>query len=69
MRVDFSLVALEDVQPTEAVVVRDGGAVEVPLECPATFGTSGWAAGTLVVSEHVGTWLVDRIQPVVSGEQ
>lgn len=69
LRVDFSLVPLEDVQPTDAVVERDDGAVEVPLECPATFGATGWSAGTLIVSSHDGRWLVDRVQPVVSGEE
>ncbi len=69
LRVDFSLVPLEDVQASEDVVVREDGTVEVPLECPATFGTTGWAAGTLIVSEHDGKWLVDRVQPVVTGEE
>lgn len=69
LRVDFALVPLEDVQPTDAVVERAGGALEIPLECPASFGATGWAAGTLVVSPHDDTWLVDRVQPVVSGEE
>ena len=67
LRVDFSLVALEDVQPTADVVVRDDGVVEVPLECPATFGSDGWAAGTLLLSWHEDVWLVERVMPVVSG--
>lgn len=67
LRVDFALVPLEDVQPTDDMVVRQDGAVEVPLECPASFGADGWAAGTIVVSRHEATWLVDRVQPVVSG--
>jgi len=67
LRVDFSLVPLEDVQPTADLVERPDGTVEVPLECPANFGADGWSAGTLVISPHEGTWLVDRVQPVVSG--
>lgn len=67
LRVDFALVPLDTVQPTDDVVVRQDGAIEVALECPASFGADGWAAGSLVVSRHETTWLVDRVQPVVSG--
>ncbi len=71
LRVDFSLVPLEDVQPASIVATQDG-VVEVLLECPASFGADGWAAGTLVLSHAAhtvsgGGWLVDRVQPVVSG--
>lgn len=69
LRVDFSLVPIEDVQPTAEVVERTDGAVEVPLECPASFGADGWSAGTLVLSRHEETWLVDRVHPVVSGSE
>ena len=69
LRVDFSMVALEEVEPTDKVLELPDGAVEVPLECPANFGSDGWSAGTLVVSRHEGTWLVDRVRPVVSGSE
>lgn len=67
LRFDFALVPLEDVQPIDPVVERDDGAVEVSLECPASFGGQGWAAGTLVFSRHDEAWMVDRVEPVVSG--
>lgn len=67
LRVDFSLVPLEDVRPVEGVVQRDDGSVEVALECPASFGSEGWSAGALVLSGGENTWLVDRVDPVVSG--
>ncbi len=67
LRVDFSKVSLEDVGPADDVVERSDGAIEVPLECPATFGTDNWSAGTLVVSCHEGAWLVDHLRPMVSG--
>ncbi len=69
LRVDFSHVAIDEVHPAENIVVRADGAIEVPLECPAAFGEASWAAGTLVVSGHNGAWLVDRVHPLVSGEQ
>lgn len=67
LRIDFALVPLEDVRPTDDILERQDGAVEVPLECPASFGADGWSAGTLVLSHHEEKWLVDRVQPVVSG--
>ncbi len=67
LRVDFSSVPLEDVRPAADPITRDDGSVEVQLECPATFGPRGWAAGALVMSRHDGRWLVDRVEPVVSG--
>ena len=67
LRVDFSKVSLDDVGPADGVVERSGGAIEVPLECPAPFGADNWSAGTLVVSCHEGAWLVDHLRPMVSG--
>lgn len=67
LRVDFSLVPLEDVRPTDQVRQRDDGTVEVPLECPASFAAEGWAAGSLIFSRVEGGWRVDRVNPVVSG--
>lgn len=69
LRVDFSLVPLEDVQPTEDIVEREDGTLDVPLECPASFGAGGWSAGTLVVSRQGDTFLIDRVKPVVTGEE
>ncbi len=69
LRVDFSMVPLEEVEPTERVLDRPDGSVEVPLECPANFGSGGWSAGTLVFSRLEGTWMVDRVHPVVSGSE
>ncbi len=67
LRVDFSLVPLEDVRPAGDIVRRDDGAVEVALECPASFGSKGWFAGVLVLSPADDAWLVDKIEPMVSG--
>ncbi len=59
--------AIDRVRPVSTVVARDDGSVEVPLECPAGFGPVGWAAGSLVVTHHREGWLIDRVEPVVSG--
>ncbi len=67
LRVDFASVPLQEVRPVSTVVARDDGSVEVPLECPAGFGPVGWAAGSLVVTHHREGWLIDRVEPVVSG--
>ena len=67
LRVDFSNVSLDQVQPLDDAVVREDGSVEVALECPAEFGSGGWAAGSVVVSQAGDEWLVDRVVPVVSG--
>ncbi len=71
LRVDFSSVELETVAPLSDVVELADGRVEVSLECPASFGSAGWAAGSMVVSEQrslegVASWLVDRVNPLVS---
>lgn len=67
LRVDFANVAIEETRPVDDGVPLDDGSVEVALECPASFGSGGWAAGTVVLSQHRGAWLVDRLAPVVSG--
>lgn len=67
LRVDFSGVALEEAEPVEPFQVGDDGAVEVRLECPATFAAEGWSAGSLVVSPVDDGWKVDRVIPLVSG--
>ncbi|MGH1491445.1 MAG: hypothetical protein ACRBK7_18945 [Acidimicrobiales bacterium] len=71
LRVDFSSVELEKVVPLSDVVELAEGRYEVTLECPASFGEGGWAAGSMEISEQrradgVTRWLVDRINPLVS---
>lgn len=71
LRVDFASVDLENVSPLNDVVELADGCHQVGLECPATFGDGGWAAGSMVLSEHRSSdgavsWLVDRINPLVS---
>ncbi len=71
LRVDFSSVELETVAPLSDVIELADGRAEVTLECPASFGSGGWAAGSMVVSEQrsadgVASWLVDRVNPLVS---
>lgn len=71
LRVDFSSVELEQVAPLSEVIELADGVCEVVLECPASFGSGGWAAGSMVISERrtadgVSTWLVDRVNPLVS---
>lgn len=71
LRVDFSSVEVEKVVPLGEPVEREDGRYDVALECPAAFGDGGWAAGSMVLSEHRSAdggdrWLVDRINPLVS---
>lgn len=71
LRVDFSSVEVEKVSPVGEPAEDEDGRYEVVLECPASFGDGGWAAGSMVLSEHRSTegdtrWLVDRINPLVS---
>ena len=71
LRVDFSSVELENVTPLLNVTEDGGGGCEVALECPASFGDGGWAAGSMIISERrspdgTARWLVDRIFPLVS---
>jgi hypothetical protein len=71
LRVDFSSVEVEKVAPVGDPLEREDGRYDVALECPATFGDGGWAAGSMVLSEHRSAdggdrWLVDRINPQVS---
>jgi hypothetical protein len=66
LRVDFAAVQLEEVEPVMPVEVSDDGRVAINLECPATFGDRGWAAGSVVLAYEGGSWLVDRVNPLVS---
>lgn len=66
LRVDFASVKLDEVQPVMPVEVADDGRVTVNLECPATFGDRGWAAGAVVLVLENDSWLVDRVNPLVS---
>lgn len=71
LRVDFSSVELERVAPLHDVTELAAGRCQVTLECPASFGPEGWAAGSMVISEQrstdgAATWLVDRVNPLVS---
>lgn len=71
LRVDFSSVELETVAPLSDVIELVDDRYQVTLECPASFGSGGWAAGSMVISERrspsgVTSWLVDRVNPLVS---
>jgi len=66
LRVDFAAVPLDDVRAQSRPMLADEEAVEVSLHCPATFGDDGWAAGSVLLSRSVDTWLVDRVNPLVS---
>lgn len=66
LRVDFSAVPLDDVRAAPCAVALGAETVDVPLECPATFGGACWAAGSIVLSRSGENWLVDRVKPVLS---
>ena len=66
LRVDFAAVPLGDVRAEEPTAPADAESVEVSLYCPATFGETAWAAGSLLLSRSDDTWRVDRVRPLVS---
>jgi len=66
LRVDFAAVPLDDVRAQSPTMLAGEEAVEVSLHCPATFGDDGWAAGSVLLSRSADTWLVDRVNPLVS---
>lgn len=66
LRVDFAAVPLHEVKVDASAPAPDDEAVEVSLYCPANFGEGRWAAGSLVMSRVDGTWVVDRVRPVVT---
>lgn len=66
LRVDFSSVSLKDVVPGGDPTVDSDGSCEVQLECPATFGSGSWAAGSMILSLIDNAWRVDRVHPLVS---
>jgi len=74
LRVDFAAVPLDEVRadpPTTPAAAsedtpEEAEVVEVFLFCPAAFGEDRWAAGSVLLSRAEGTWLVDRVNPLVS---
>ena len=66
LRVDFAAVPLDDVRAENPAIQPKDQAVEVPLLCPATFGDERWAAGSIQLSRVDETWLIDRVNPLVS---
>lgn len=74
LRVDFAAVPLDAVRAdppaTTAATAQhtpeEAQFVEVFLLCPATFGEERWAAGSVLLSRVEDTWLVDRVNPLVS---
>jgi hypothetical protein len=66
LRVDFAAVPLADVRAESPTVLAGAEALEVSLHCPATFGTERWAAGSVLLSRSQDSWLVDRVNPLVS---
>ena len=66
LRVDFAAVPLDDVRAEVPTIPEGAVALEVALQCPATFGEDPWAAGSILVSRLDDTWLVDRVRPLVS---
>ena len=66
LRVDFAAMPLNDVRAERPTIASDVEAVEVALHCPATFGEGRWAAGSVMLSRSIDTWLVDRVNPLVS---
>ena len=66
LRVDFAAVPLDDVRAENPAIQPKDQAVEVSLLCPATFGDERWAAGSIQLSRVDETWLIDRVNPLVS---
>jgi len=66
LRVDFSAVPLDDVRATSLSISTNVDVVEVSLHCPATFGEGRWSAGSIVLSRSGDSWMVDRVNPVVT---
>lgn len=66
LRVDFAAVPLDDVRAGQRIAIGDSEAIEVFLQCPASFGEVEWAAGSIVLSRSGNTWAVDRVNPLVS---
>jgi len=66
LRVDFAAVPLDDVRAEEPTTPTQVDTIEVALHCPASFGEERWAAGSVQLSRTDDTWLVDRVNPLVS---
>lgn len=69
LRRDLRSVDLTHLQVEPSASVQVDGTVLLRLSCPSAIpGTGNWAAGCLILSSTAdGTWLIDRLQPIIAG--
>lgn len=63
LRVDLSAADLDDIEVAPEVEALSDGQVRAFLIVPAPFHSEAWPVGSLDLTWHKPTWLVDRLTP------